>query len=183
MPDSAETVYIRERSAIPQVDPEHYGAVGDGVADDTIPVQTALTFASNSGMTCILTTGKTYKITSELYLWGRANLVSWQTTTTAFGSLRFSTAAKQFLVNPGISGDFLPQEPWSGTIKNCDFTMVSVTGGTLGAITWGANFSLAGAFVNPANTKNRSITFINNSIPGVTNNWRELYRTAADVAN
>lgn len=48
----------------------------------------------------------------------------------------------------------------------------------MGAITWGAAYRLAGAFVNPATGFNRSVTFLHRS--GV---WYETSRTAADAGN
>lgn len=104
-----------------------FGCVGDGVADDTSAVQRALTHCSQHGLTCHLTTGKTYKITSPIYLWGRANLESWQTTSTGFGKLAFDAGSHPYLFQIGISGNGAPEEPWSGTIKNIQ---LQVVGGT-----------------------------------------------------
>ena len=50
------------------------------------------------------------------------------------------------------------------------------SGGALGAITFGAAFLLAGAFVNPANTKRRTIMFYFDAT-----NWVEVARAAADI--
>jgi hypothetical protein len=58
------------------------------------------------------------------------------------------------------------------TVKN--------TFGVLGAWTFGAQYKIAGAWVQPANGFNRSITFRYDISTG---KWVELYRTAADVAN
>jgi len=120
-----------------RVSVETYGAVGDGVADDTVSIQQALTECSNSGMTCVLTTGKRYRITGKIYLWGRANLFSWSTTSTAFGALAFDTGSIVQQVNFGISGNFAPQEPWSGTIKNIG---VSILGSSIVAPSSGRTF-------------------------------------------
>jgi hypothetical protein len=57
-------------------------------------------------------------------------------------------------------------------------TIKNTAGGALGVATFSANYHLAGAWVQPANTFNRSVTF---RYDGAV--WHELYRTAADVAN
>lgn len=56
------------------------------------------------------------------------------------------------------------------------FEILNSSGGAMGAITWNALFKLAGAFVNPANTKTRTITFYFNGT-----NWIEQSRAAADI--
>ena len=104
-----------------------HGAVGDGVVDDTVAVQSALTECSQNRRTCLLPTGKVYKITSPLFMWGEANLFSWQTTSTAFGELAFSAGAAPYLFHIGISAINTPEQPWSGTIKNI---RLRVVGGT-----------------------------------------------------
>ena len=104
-----------------------HGAVGDGITDDTIAIQAALTQCSKQRSTCVLQTGKIYKITAPLYIWGEANLFSWETSTTAFGELAFSAGSAPYLFNIGISGNHKPEQPWSGTMKNIG---LRVTGGT-----------------------------------------------------
>lgn len=50
------------------------------------------------------------------------------------------------------------------------------SGGSMGTITWGNKFLLAGAFTNPANTKRRTISFYYDGT-----NWVETNRAAADI--
>lgn len=45
------------------------------------------------------------------------------------------------------------------TGQELTFDIKNSSGGAMGAITWGARYALAGAFVNPANGKRRTITF------------------------
>jgi hypothetical protein len=56
------------------------------------------------------------------------------------------------------------------------FNIKNISGGAMGTITWDAVFKLAGAFVNPANTKQRNIEFYYDGI-----NWIETNRAAADI--
>lgn len=53
------------------------------------------------------------------------------------------------------------------------------SGGAMGTVTFGSEFRLAGAFVNPANGSWRAITFIRQT----STKWREQSRSAADSAN
>lgn len=66
--------------------------------------------------------------------------------------------------------------PSTGFTKKITITIANGSGGAMGAITWNAAFALAGAFTNPASTKQRSVTFLWSGT-----GWNELYRTAADV--
>ena len=53
----------------------------------------------------------------------------------------------------------------------------NISGGAMGVITWDAVFKMSG-WVNPANTKSRSVTFVFDGT-----NWNEISQTTADVAN
>jgi hypothetical protein len=53
------------------------------------------------------------------------------------------------------------------------------SGGAMGAITWGSEFKMSGAFTNPANGTRRSITFRRNQANTL---WIERHRNTADVA-
>lgn len=52
------------------------------------------------------------------------------------------------------------------------------SGGVLGVLTWGTEFKLAGAWVQPANTKKRTITFDRDPVNSL---WIENGRAAADI--
>src|SRR6185312_3645359 len=55
---------------IPTIDVHSLGAVGDGVADDTLPLQTAFNVAKTfDGVHVTLRAGKTYKTTDELHIY------------------------------------------------------------------------------------------------------------------
>jgi len=68
----------------------------------------------------------------------------------------------------------------SGAVNGQWTTIVikNTSGGSLGTITWGAGYHLAGAYTAAATGNNRAVTFYyNNSV------WYETSRAAADVAN
>ncbi len=67
-----------------------------------------------------------------------------------------------------------PTGPFTGQLITIQ--IVNISGGVMGTITWNAAFKLAGAFVNPADTKSRLIQFICNN-----GTWFEVSRTANDV--
>jgi hypothetical protein len=56
------------------------------------------------------------------------------------------------------------------------FEVTNSSGGSMGTITWNSVYALAGAFVNPANGKKRTITFRFDSAK-----WTEICRSAADI--
>lgn len=56
------------------------------------------------------------------------------------------------------------------------FDIGNSSGGVMGVITWGSKFKLAGAFINPADTKRRTISFYYDGT-----NWQEMSRAAADI--
>ena len=67
-----------------------------------------------------------------------------------------------------------PANPINGQLL--EITVANNSGGVMGAITWDAVFRLAGAFVNPADTMMRTISF---RFDGSA--WVEHSRTAADL--
>jgi hypothetical protein len=67
-----------------------------------------------------------------------------------------------------------PTNPGKG--QSITYDIKNSSGGAMGAVTWGAAFKLAGAFVNPANTFRRTITFYYDGA-----NWVETNRAAADI--
>lgn len=48
------------------VTPEMFGAVGDGVTDDTAAIQKTLTYCENNGQTAVFSKGKTYLVSSSI---------------------------------------------------------------------------------------------------------------------
>jgi polygalacturonase len=67
-----------------------------------------------------------------------------------------------------------PTNPTFG--REITYDVKNSSGGAMGVITWNAPFLLAGAFVNPANTKRRTITFYYDGT-----SWVEKNRAAADI--
>ena len=68
-----------------------------------------------------------------------------------------------------------PTNGYSGQILT--ITVRNVSGGALGAVTWGGAYKMA-AWTSPADANSRSISFRYNGT-----NWVEISRTAADVPN
>lgn len=60
-----------------------------------------------------------------------------------------------------------------------EYHIVNSSGGVMGAITWGTNFRLEGAFTNPANGQRRVIVFRREGASLL----REVHRSIADQAN
>ena len=60
-----------------------------------------------------------------------------------------------------------------------EIELLNSSGGAMGAITWGSELRLAGAFTNPANGMRRSIAFRRNAANTL---WIERSRAAADIA-
>ena len=56
------------------------------------------------------------------------------------------------------------------------FDIVNSSGGSLGTVTWGNAFKLAGSLTNPANGKRKTIAFYYDGT-----NWVETARAAADI--
>ena len=68
-----------------------------------------------------------------------------------------------------------PTNPFVSQILT--YEIVNSSGGAMGAITWGGDFQLAGAFTNPANGLKRTITFAYSPL----GKHVELCRAAADI--
>jgi hypothetical protein len=84
------------------------------------------------------------------------------------------TDASNFTINAPIGTGVLPGQEIS-------FRIFNSSGGAMGTITWQPTYHLAGAFVNPANGYNRTITFLAQDAQGGL--LFESSRTAADVSN
>lgn len=96
---------------------EFAGAVGDGIVDDTIRVQQALTHCSNNGFVCAIPQHKTLRITRPLYMWGSADLVGVDETSQIY----LETGAEPYIINFGISGPQQLQPAWNGKVENVTF--------------------------------------------------------------
>ena len=107
------------------IDPISFGAMGDGVTDDTQAFQKALSLCSNRGMTCVVPAGKSFLITAPLYVWGKANLVGDKLQ----GSIVFDGGGSPYLMNVGISGPQRLEPPFSGEISGIAFKVVGGEGG------------------------------------------------------
>jgi len=109
------------------VNPLNYGAVGDGVEDDSVAVQKALTACSKKSLICKLPKGSVFYITQPLFLWGKASLVGEDKTAT----LLFNVKSSPYLLNIGISGRNKLELPFTGAISNITFKVI---GGKSGRI-------------------------------------------------
>ena len=82
-----------------------------------------------------------------------------------------------FTLNVGNTAAFTISNPTNlQTGQTITYDILNGSGGVMGAITWGTNFRLAGAFTNPAANKRRTITFYANSGFMI-----EISRAAADI--
>jgi hypothetical protein len=83
----------------------------------------------------------------------------------------------KFYISPTNTSAFTMNAPAS-PVKGYRimFNIKNLSGGTMGTITWNAVYKLAGAFVNPAASKQRNIEFYYDGV-----NWVETNRAAADI--
>lgn len=109
------------------VNPLFFGAKGDGVTDDTQAFQKMLSLCSARGTTCVVPEGKSFLITGPLYIWGKANLVG----TARHGTILFDNPTSPYLINVGISGPQIIEQPFSGEIRDVAFKVVGGKGGRI----------------------------------------------------
>lgn len=100
-----------------------------------------------------------------------------------FGSLIVATSGIAFTINaPGNNNLGAPPLAALATTdvatKYFTICIKNASGGLLGVVTFDAIYHLAGAFVNPLNGFNRSLTFLWDGAA-----FLEVARSAADVAN
>ena len=107
------------------IDPISFGAMGDGVTDDTQAFQKALSLCSKQGKTCVVPAGKSFLITAPLYIWGKTNLIGDKSQ----GSIVFDDRDSPYLFNVGISGPQRLEQPFSGIISGIAFKVVGGKGG------------------------------------------------------
>lgn len=110
-----------------EIDVLQFGAKGDGVTNDTVALQRAFNKCSELGLTCKIPKNKTFLVTEELFLWGKASLMGEDET----GVIDFRVKDQFYLLNIGISGKNEIEEPFSGVISGVKF---KVSGGKKGRI-------------------------------------------------
>jgi hypothetical protein len=114
-------------AVLSDIDVTQYGAKGDGKSDDTVTVQKALSYCSNTSVTCKIPANKTFLITQPLFLWGNANLQGED----GSGALVFNVASAPYLLNIGISGKNKSEAPFRGEISNILFKTIGGKGGRI----------------------------------------------------
>ena len=84
-----------------------------------------------------------------------------------------------FTINVTNNTAFTISNPTNAIIGDLlTYSIKNTSGGAMGAITWGSEFKMAGAFTNPANNTRRTITFHRET----STEWVERSRAAADIA-
>ena len=111
-----------------EIYPSSQGAIGDGIADDTIAIQKTLTLCSQQNAICRLPKGKFFRITQPLFMWGASQLIG-----TNSGFI-FDVATEPYLLNFGISSKKTTsannlQAPFTGVINSVHFRVASGAGG------------------------------------------------------
>jgi hypothetical protein len=96
---------------------EQYGAVGDGVQDDSKALQTAI----SSGKT-ILVSDKTYVINNNIYLYGNASIVGKAKSVFKINNDLSNADGKKFWFAIGITGKAASVRTWGGKITSITFT-------------------------------------------------------------
>jgi hypothetical protein len=99
-----------------------YGVVGDGIVDDTVAFQSALTYCAINQTTCIIPGKKKVRITAPVYLWGKTNLVGERGSEIQPDLIDIT---QRFIVNLGISGILQPEIPFTGMVKGITFRVLS----------------------------------------------------------
>lgn len=83
-----------------------------------------------------------------------------------------------FVVNATNGTAFTIANPTNAADKVITYIIMNSSGGAMGAITWGGDFKLAGAFTNPGNGFLRTISFARSAGVGY---WCEVARTTTDM--
>lgn len=106
--------------------------------------------------------------------------MAWPNNDLTFSNSTMSTDAssgKFFRIVATNTSNFTVNNPINGKDgQELTYLMNNASGGALGTVSWGTQFQLAGAFVNPANGKYRSIHFQRYS-----SKWWELGRSGTDL--
>ncbi|MCA9420194.1 MAG: right-handed parallel beta-helix repeat-containing protein [Nitrospira sp.] len=99
------------------VTPEQFFAVGDGDHDDSDSFQKFLSFCSINNGICHIPSGKSYRISEPLYIWGSSELIG----DGDDSKIIFSSTKHPFLINVGISGKNKLEMPFKGVISGIHF--------------------------------------------------------------
>ena len=90
-----------------------------------------------------------------------------------------ATAGKTFIITASDTNPFTISAPTNpASAQEIRITIKNTSGGALGTATWNAAYKMGASWTQPADTKNRSITFYYDG-----NAWVEVTRSAADVSN
>lgn len=116
-----KTGELSEPNPSEAIDITIFGAVGDGVTDDTIAIQQALTKCSRSNLVCKIPKAKNFLIRSPIFVWGEAQVIGEDGT----GTLIFDIPGAPYLFNVGISAPQRLESPFSGRISNVRFIVTS----------------------------------------------------------
>lgn len=115
--------YMLERlNTSSTVNVETFGAVGDGITDDTTAIQAALDFANASGGGLVqFTPGKTYAVSTFLVVYDFTTIYAYGATIKAIGNsglLRNFTASETFAAHDGHSHIQILGGIWDGNAFN-----------------------------------------------------------------
>lgn len=97
-----DSTYLKIAVSLDELDVSLWGAVGNGVADDTVAIQQAVTFAGNTGLPIKLM--ERHKITSTINLSGNVTIIGNNTVFITSGSLTSIYAFTSSANNIKISG-------------------------------------------------------------------------------
>lgn len=122
--------------AITSISPLQFGAIGDGIADDTQSVQKAFQQCSDLGYICNIPAGYNFLVKKALFVWGAAQIQG------LGGSILFDIPEVEspYLINIGINAqaknnkDFSNiMPPFNGVIADVNFKIVGGIKGHLGS--------------------------------------------------
>ncbi len=99
--------------------PDQYGAIGNGVSDDSIAVQKALTRCSKENAVCVFTKNKEYFINTPLFVWGRASICG---DDSGSSQIKVGKDAGKYVLNFGLKEKHILGHIYSGQIKNISFS-------------------------------------------------------------
>ena len=110
------------------IDVSAFGAVGNGLVDDTKALQKALTKCSMRNLVCKVPRGKNFLVRAPLYVWGGAQIIGEDGT----GRFTFNAPDVPYLVNVGIRARKTPETPFSGRMAKIRFVKSGGKEGRIG---------------------------------------------------